>query len=106
MEKGATLMGTESPQLLLEEYGLMQRILAASDPAEAAGIRERQKTMSEDLLRRRDQFIASRINETLGLSETGILFVGMLHGVERWLEGDVQVSYPIGRPASTGFHGP
>ena len=102
MKKGATLMGTESPELLLEEYGLIQQVLAASDLEEAARIEERQKTMSQTLLERRDQYIAERINDTLCAGETGILFLGMLHSLEGRLAPDIKLSYPIHLPLWLG----
>jgi hypothetical protein len=98
MERGAVLMGTESPDLLIEEYNLVQRVLAARDPKEAARIREQQKTLSQRLLLSRDQFVSGRINETLGIGETGVLFLGMFHSPMQWFAADIQVSYPIGRP--------
>jgi len=97
MEKGATLMGTESPELLLEEYGLIQQVLAVDDPAEAGRIKEQQQSLSCQLLKKRDQYIAARINCTLGSGETGILFLGMLHSLEGLLARDIQLSYPIHR---------
>jgi hypothetical protein len=54
--------------------------------------------LSEALLQRRDQFIAQRINDTLKDGETGILFLGMLHSLERDLQPDVKVIYPLQRP--------
>ena len=100
IKRGATLVGTESPEFLLEEYTLIQKVLAAKDPAEAARIQDQQKTLSQSLLQRRDEFIAGRINETLQPGETGILFLGLLHSVELYLDSDIRVSYPILRPAT------
>jgi hypothetical protein len=98
MGRGATLMGTESPDLLIEEYSLVQRILTARSSKEAARIKEQQRTLSQRLLLRRDQFVSRRVNESLGVGETGVLFLGMLHSPMQWFAGDIQVSYPIGRP--------
>ena len=96
MERGARLMGTESPDLLLEEYNLVERVLAAGSMEEASKIKAQQRMLSQSLLLRRDQHIARRINETLGSEETGILFLGMLHSPMRWFAPDIRVSYPIG----------
>ena len=98
MEKGATLMGTESPKLLLQEYELIQQMLAAGDPEAAARIEAQQKELSLRLLERRNRYIAGQINRTLHAGETGILFLGMLHSLEGLLAEDIQVSFPIGRP--------
>jgi hypothetical protein len=98
MKKGATLMGTESPDLLLEEYRLVQQVLAAKDPEEAARIEARHEARSRSLLAQRDQYIAGRINESLRAGETGLLFLGMLHSLDSLLAKDIRVSYPMRRP--------
>lgn len=102
MEKGATIMGTESPELLIEEYNLVKRILAAENSVEAARIEACQKSLSDVLLKKRDQYIADRINRTLGMDETGIIFLGMLHSLDSLLEKDIQVTYPIFRHSDLG----
>jgi hypothetical protein len=93
--QGAVLMGTESADLLVQEYQLAQQSLSGRAPGLAAA---QQQSLSESLLRRRDQFIAQRINDTLRPGETGILFLGMLHTVERYLPRDIEVIYPLSRP--------
>ncbi len=98
MKRGATLMGTESPDLLLEEYRLVQQILAAKDPEEAGRIEARHQARSRSLLARRDQYIAARISESLRVGETGILFLGMLHSLDSALAKDIRVTYPMFRP--------
>ena len=102
MEKGAILMGTESSELLVEEYQLIKQIMAAKDPQEAAKIEARQKALSDSILKRRDQFISNRINTTLNEGETGILFLGMLHSPGEWLNRDIGVIYPLNRPPNQG----
>jgi hypothetical protein len=93
--RGATLMGTESPELLIEEYQL-----ASAAFASGATVRTeiRQKQLRDTLLERRDRYIADRINGTLGAGESGILFMGMLHEVTRYLDPDIDVVYPLGPP--------
>ncbi len=98
VKRGATLMGTESPDLLLEEYQLIQQILDARDLGKAEQVEIRQEALSSALLTRRDQYIAQRINATLCQGETGVLFLGMLHSLEENLAGDIQISYPLLRP--------
>ncbi|MBI5419301.1 MAG: hypothetical protein HZA60_04365 [Deltaproteobacteria bacterium] len=106
LKKGAVLMGTESAEILLEEYGLVKNLLDAKTEEEARNIAERQRRLSKDLLRRRDEFIADRINETLCAGETGILFLGMLHELGDRLASDIRVSYlhhpPFGRRKTGG----
>ncbi|OGR07047.1 MAG: hypothetical protein A3K23_03545 [Desulfobacca sp. RBG_16_58_9] len=98
MARGATLMGTEAWELLKEEYRLAQESLAsqggAGTPAPSA---VRSPAAGESILEQRDRFIARRINETLKEGETGILFLGMLHSVERHLSQDIRVIYPCHR---------
>lgn len=98
MGKGATLMGTESPDFLLEEYQLVQQVLSVQGLEEVERVQARQESLSQSLLERRDRYIAERISETLGEAETGILFLGMLHSLEKHLARDIQVHYPILRP--------
>jgi len=100
IEKGAILMGTESPELLLEEYGLVKAMLASGDTKKIAEVEKDQETLSLSLLNRRDQFIADRINNTLGVGDTGVLFLGMLHSLAKRLAEDIRVIYPINRPHS------
>ena len=95
MAKGGVLMGTESPELLLEEYEMAKRGLSAGGEA-AKKVNETPGSTS--LLQRRDKFVAERINATLQAGEVGIVFVGMLHSLEPWLAKDIRVTYPIGRP--------
>jgi len=90
--RGATLMGTESPELLLEEYQL-----ATTEFASGATIRtnSRRQQIHDALLEKRDRFVADRINKTLGDGESGILFMGMLHAVTQYLDSDIRVDYPL-----------
>jgi hypothetical protein len=92
--RGALLMGTESPELLLEEYQLASAALAGR----VSDAKIRRDRLRDTLLERRDRYIADRINRTLGTGETGILFMGMLHEVARSLNADVLVAYPLGSP--------
>jgi len=98
MERGAAIMGTESSELLVEEYELVKQTLARGDTLKAAGVAARQKALSDSLLKRRDRYIADRINGTLLPGETGILFLGMLHSLGNLLDKDIRVTYPITRP--------
>ncbi len=104
--RGATLMGTESAELLVQEYKLIKQVLAASDAEEAARLEARHKSLSLALLKKRDQAIAERINHTLGPGETGLLFLGMLHSLEGWLAKDIQVTHPIYPPSPAGDQRP
>ncbi|MGD0140392.1 MAG: hypothetical protein ABSD28_16100 [Tepidisphaeraceae bacterium] len=91
IERGATLLGTESPELLVSEYELAKAILSPDADRKAL------EPVAADLLAKRDAFIAQRINETLGEGEFGILFVGLLHNVHRGLMPDVELVVPFGK---------
>jgi hypothetical protein len=97
-EKGATIMGTESSELLVEEYQFVKEDFASGRPERAIRDEARRKALRDSLLKRRDQYIARRINNTLRAGETGLMFLGMLHSVRPWLEKDIQVLYPIYQP--------
>ena len=88
-ERGATIMGTEDAQLLVEEY------LRLRDGLDADSETGDRVTPGEDLLHRRDLYIAKRIRETLRDGETGILFIGLLHEVDEKLCQDMEISYPL-----------
>jgi hypothetical protein len=98
-DKGATIMGTESSELLVEEYQFVKEEFASGKPE--AGLRGegRRRALRDSLLKRRDQYIARRINETLRPGETGLLFLGMLHFIRPWLDKDMRVIYPVGPAA-------
>lgn len=97
VERGASLEGTEDVQLLLEEYRYIQAITEERETAEKRGKAKSLSIKRKLLLRRRDRFIAQRIDETLKEGETGILFAGMAHQVDRYLPKDINVSYLIFR---------
>jgi hypothetical protein len=100
MRKGATIMGTESTELLIEEYNLVKRILAEEVSSTAAIDKALHENFSDALLKRRDQYIADRINTTLCTGETGILFLGMLHSLDNLLDKDIKVQFPFGQHQS------
>lgn len=92
---GATIIGTEAPELLLEEYQLLIQTL---QNAPTLDITASQTQLGQSLLKRRDKYIAQRINQTLDNGETGVLFLGMLHSVQEFLNTDIEVIFPIGKP--------
>lgn len=96
MDRGARLVGTESPELLLREYRLVKSQLEAGTK-ESAGEAGRAKRNTLTTLHERDRFIARRIEETLADGETGILFMGLAHEVHRYLPGSIRVQFLIHR---------
>jgi hypothetical protein len=91
IEKGARLTGTESPELLVMEYALMQEMVSAAQRGGTAGaaLAKSKQDEARRLLQKRDRFIAGRINETLRPSETGLIFLGLLHSLEHYLATDI-----------------
>jgi hypothetical protein len=97
-DQGATVIGTEDPAMLLEEYRAIQ---AAAQPA--ANPASPKPTVAKDstrlpvrpaqptLLDRRDAYIAARIGRTLQPGRVGLLFLGMLHNIREHLPPDVVV---------------
>ncbi len=92
IDKGAILVGTESPDLLIREYNLAIQALKGPMSTDQETLVNSQR---EEILKQRDEFIAKRINQTLLPGETGILFIGMLHNVIPLLDEDIKVETPI-----------
>jgi hypothetical protein len=90
--KGAVLMGTESPELLVKEHELMMQMLKSVDSTETS------LAGAQTLLNQRDEYIAQRIDETLKDNEMGILFLGLMHKIETRLAKDIFVIQPLGKP--------
>jgi len=90
VNRGAKLMGTENPELLVKEYRLHKEALTAAPREGDVAARQRQE-QSRLLLAERDRHIAARINSTLLPGEIGLLFLGLAHSVEPLLDPDVLV---------------
>jgi hypothetical protein len=91
-------MGTESSDLLLEEYERVKQALVLQNVRRGGFSEILQSGRGDCLLDRRNRFIADRINTTLCPGETGILFLGMLHSLENLLDKDINVIYPVAPP--------
>ncbi|XZE34419.1 hypothetical protein SH501x_005239 [Pirellulaceae bacterium SH501] len=100
---GAKLVGTESAELLVEEYRLIREIMAASMEGEKQLTSDLARDMNSEamvtLLEKRDRFMGDRISSMLEEDRLGILFIGVAHAVERFLADDIQTEYPIGKPS-------
>ncbi len=92
IHKGCALMGTESPELLLEEYRMIKKAVSGNKSPKSFVGRFILKWTSHRLLVKRDKFIAKRIADTLKDGETAILFMGIQHEVDRFLNG-ISVKY-------------
>lgn len=91
MERGAELTGTESADLLLKEYELVQETLDSLESGDSRSLGEAHRNRREALLRERDRYIARRIDETLHQGETGLIFLGLLHSLHDDLPQDIQL---------------
>ena len=109
MEQGAGLVGTESPDLLMKEYAAIRKSLEsgfAASRLDDTSDESRSTQAQPTLLDQRDQFIAARIDQTLGDEQIGVLFIGMAHRVEHYLADDIEVTFPVGRPLALAASSP
>lgn len=91
LERGAVLVKTEDLVLVKQEYAYIAKIAHSKSPKEKEVWSLRYKVAQGRLLRQRDDFIAKRIEVTLGEGETGILFIGAYHDILSRLPEDIQV---------------
>jgi hypothetical protein len=90
IEQGASLEGTEDPQLLLEEYELQKQ--CTESPAVSDQVRQERAQLAQRLLQARDAAIAQRIDATLRSGETGLIFLGALHRRDALQSADIRVT--------------
>jgi len=97
INNGAKLVGTEDPDLLVKEYNHIKEILSEKDKKKRKRLIKSFEKEGKELIEARDRYIAKRIDETLKPGEVGFLFIGMLHHVDKMLNGDIKMSYLIHR---------
>lgn len=95
--KGARLEGTEDPALLLREYEFTSAVLSGQQEKRRQRANEQYAREGPKILKARDRFISRRIDQTLLDGEVGVLFLGMLHQVDRLLPKAIRVRYLIHR---------
>jgi len=91
MKRGALLVKTEDIGLLKRERDLLHSLGRARTFGERLINFLKYRLARNGLLRARDRFMAERIDKTLAVGETGVLFVGAYHDVRRWLPADIEV---------------
>ena len=100
MRRGAQIVKTEDFKLVLEERDSILALVQAKTFRAKISAFIRYRFIKGRLLKRRDMFIAQRINETLGqdgpaphshLGAGGILFIGACHNVKSRLPKDIKV---------------
>ncbi len=92
LERGATLVKTEDLSLVKKEYDSLSKIVRSKSSGGKIIASLRYKLLQRKLLKERDDFIAKRIDETLGDGEVGILFIGAYHDVISKLLQDIKVN--------------
>ncbi len=97
IQKGATLEGTEDLDLLVQEYDLLNKLLMKGTAAQRQAGQAQYQEASKALLTLRDQFIFNRITGTLQEGEVPLVFMGVMHRLDKLLEKAFLVSYVIYR---------
>lgn len=93
INKGAVLMKTESFEALKEEYFLIKAMITAKTSAEEECAAMEYEKRKDDILRKRDRYIARNIDKTLKEGEIGILFIGASHNVENELPSSIRIDH-------------
>lgn len=93
LDRRAVLVKTEDLDLVKREYDRLVGMVRAKSLGARLLALARYKLGKTTLLKRRDAFMADRIGATLKPDQDGILFIGALHRVERWLPPDIRVSH-------------
>lgn len=91
--QGATVIGTENPILIKEEYDLLKATFEAEDENQKLKARREYQEKADNLLSWRDAHIAKKIGKTLKKGELGILFLGAAHKIDSFLPIDIVVKY-------------
>jgi len=89
--RGANLVQTEDFKLIKEEYDGVQAMFKAKTNLHKLFYLLRYKLLKSGFLVKRDRYISSRIADTLGFGETGILFIGAYHNIKKRLPKDITV---------------
>lgn len=97
IKMGARLEGAENPEFLMEEYNYVKEITSIQDLKRKNELIRDLEKKSEEIIKKRDRFIAWRIDMTLKDRETGVLFIGLKHRTDEMLPRDISVEYLIHR---------
>lgn len=90
----AVIIGTESVQLLGEEYQLLADRYHAPDEELWAQATLKYLSRRDQLLADRDAYIAQRIDSTLMPGEAGLLFIGLGHNIKPLLSDKMRLREP------------
>jgi hypothetical protein len=85
------------PREIPESHDLLNKLLMKKAVSDRESVNSEYQEKSRKLLVLRDQFIAERISATLQEGEFPIVFMGVMHRLDKLLEKEFQVSYIIYR---------
>jgi len=91
LKKGAILVKTEDFKLVKEERDRLIALTQARSITHKLIAFIKYKLIKGKLLTKRDNFIAKSIDESLGHSETGIIFIGAYHNIKERLAKSICV---------------
>ncbi len=91
IERGGTIETTESPELLQKEYEYIKAIVTAANAKKKADSIRQYEQIKDEIIQKRDAYIAKAIDTTLENNETGLLFIGAAHNVVPELPDDIEV---------------
>lgn len=91
IQRGAVLVKTEDFGLVKKERDRILKIIQAKSITEKLFSFIKYKLTKNMLLRKRDRFIAERIDNTLKHGEKGIIFIGAYHNVKSKLPKSIQL---------------
>lgn len=91
LKREATLVKTEDFRLVKEERDRLLAITQAKSITNKIQAYIKYKLVKMRLLKKRDNFIAQRINDTLKRGERGIIFIGAYHNIMKRLPKDIQI---------------
>jgi pheromone shutdown protein TraB len=91
LDRGAVLVKTEDFSLVKKEYDRLRAITQAASITQKLVAFAKYKLIKTVLLKKRDVFIAERIDRTLKAGEKAILFIGAFHNVKGRLSKIVHV---------------
>jgi len=92
LKKGAILVQTEDFPLVKKERDRIVKITQAKTVTKKLVAYLKYKLTKNRLLKRRDNYIVKKIDETLQHGETGILFMGAYHNMLSKLAGKIQIT--------------
>lgn len=91
LKRGAVLVKTEDFKLVKEERDRLLALTQAKSITHKIIAFIKYKLVKDRLLKKRDKFIAKKIEETLHQDETGIIFIGAYHNIKRRLSKGIQI---------------